>query len=78
MKTDFKLVGLGREKSMTCEAPNQELFWPKVGLTQERFDALWDYFKGNSPMQMIAEIEHDGFYPDGFPKNSTVVGVRDI
>jgi len=79
IKTDFMLIGLSRKKSMTC-APmnNEEIFWPKVGLTQDRFDALWDYFKGNKPMQMIAEIEHEGFYKDGTPINGVVVGVRDL
>jgi len=79
MKSYFKLTGLGRKKSMTCEPlNNQEIFWPKVGLTQDRFDAIWDYFKGNKPLQMIAEIEHEGLYTDGTPKNGNVVSVRDI
>ena len=79
VKSDFKLTGLGRKKSMTCEPlNNQNIFWPKVGLTQDRFNALWDYFKGNKPMQMIAEIEHEGLYEDGTPINGNVVGVRDL
>ena len=79
MKTDFKLTGLSRAKSMTCEPFNNEnIFWPKVGLSQERFDALWDYFKGAKPMQMIAEIEHDGLYEDGTPINGVVLNVRDL
>ena len=79
VKSDFKLTGLGRKKSMTCEPlNNQNIFWPMVGLTQDRFDALWDYFKGNKPMQMIAEIEHEGLFEDGTPKNGTVVAVRDL
>ena len=80
MKTDFRLVGLSRKKSMTCELMNtdKDCFWPKVGLTQDRFDALWEYFSKNKPMQMIAEIEHEGLYEDGTPKNGVVVGVRDL
>ena len=41
MKSDFKLVGLSKTKSMTCEPlDKEEPFWPKCGLTQDRFDAL--------------------------------------
>lgn len=76
-RTEFKVSGLGRKKSITCETDKESIFWPKVGLTQDRFDALWDYFKGNSPMEMIAEIEHDGLYDDGTPKNATVISVYD-
>ena len=79
MKTDFKLVGLGRKKSMTCEPlNNEEIFFPKVGLTQDRFDALWNYKENNWGGEMIAEIEHEGLYPDGTPKNGIVVAVREV
>lgn len=79
IKTDFMLIGLSRKKSMTCTPMNnEEIFWPKVGLTQDRFDALWDYFKGNKPMKMIAEIEHKGFHKDGTPIDGIVVSVRDL
>lgn len=79
VKSDFKLTGLSRKKSMTCEPlNNQNIFWPKVELTQDRFDALWNYFKGNKPMKMIAEIEYEGLYNDGTPINGTVVVVRDL
>lgn len=79
MKSDFKLTGLSRKKSMTCEPlDNENIFWPTVGLPQDRFDALWDYFSGSKPMRMIAEIEHEGINDEGIPINGTVVGVRDI
>jgi len=79
MKSDFKLVGLSKKKSMTCEPLNNEnIFWPQVGLIQDRFDALWDYFITSKPMEMIAEIEHEGLYEDGTPKNPLVVSVRDL
>jgi hypothetical protein len=46
IKSDFKLIGLSRKRSMTCEPlDNENIFWPTVGLTQDRFDALWDYFQ---------------------------------
>lgn len=78
-KSDFLLIGLGRKKSMTCTPMNnEEIFWPKVELTQDRFDALWSYFSGGKPMKMIAEIQHEGLYKDGTPKNPIVVNVRDL
>lgn len=79
MKTEFKLVGLGRPLSMTCEPIDKEdCFWPKVGLTQDRFNALWDYKKDhwNGSEKMIAVIEHDGLDGDGFPLNGVVVEVK--
>ena len=79
MKSDFKLVGLSRTKSMTCEPLNkEEIFHPKVGLTQDRFDALWNYKDGHwLDGTMIAEIEYDSLTDDGIPKNGTVVAVRE-
>lgn len=79
MKSDFKLVGLGRKKSMTCEPlNNQNTFHPKVEMEQDRFDALWNYKKNNWGDKMIAEIEHEGLFSDGTPKNGIVVGVREL
>ncbi len=75
MKSDFKLVGLSRNKSMTCEPLNNEnIFWPKVGLTQDRFDALWDYRQN----VMIAEIEHEGIDENGIPINGVVIAVKEV
>ena len=79
MKSDFKLTGLGRKKSMTCEPLNNEnIFCPKVGLTQDRFDALWDYKKNHWSDKMIAEIEHEGVNEEGIPINGTVISVREL
>ena len=79
LKSDFKLVGLGRKKSMTCEPLNNEnIFWPKVGLTQDRFDALWNYKKNHWDDKMIAEIEHEGINEEGIPINGIVVAVREL
>jgi hypothetical protein len=75
MKSDFKLVGLSKKKSMTCEPlDNENIFWPKVGLTQDRFDALWEYRQN----VMIAEIEYDRLDKDGIPINGVVIGVREF
>lgn len=80
MKTDFKLIGLNRQRDrfMTCvPLHNEEIFWPKMAMSMEKFNELWNYFTGLSPMRMIAEIEHDGLTDDGVPINGTVVNVRD-
>ena len=78
-KSDFKLVGLSRKKSMTCEPlNNQNTFWPKVGIAQDRFNALWDYKKNNWSDKMIAEVEHSGIDKDGIPINGNVVNVREL
>ena len=64
---------------MTCEPlDNEDIFWPKVGISQDRFDALWDYKKNHWDDKMIAEIEHDGLFSDGTPKNGIVVSVREL
>lgn len=79
MITDFKLVGLSKTKSMTCEPLDKEdPFWPKCGLTQDRFDALWNYRNGNwKDGTMIAEIEYDSLTSDGIPINGIVIAVRE-
>lgn len=50
----------------------------KVEITQDRFDALWNYKKNHWEDKMIAEIEHEGLFPDGTPKNGIVVAVREV
>lgn len=78
-KGDFRLVGLSKPFSMTCEPLNNEnIFWPKVAIPRERFDALWNYCKGNWKDKKIAEIEHEGLREDGTPINGIVVGVREL
>jgi hypothetical protein len=75
MKSKFKLVGLSRTLSMTCEPlDKEECFWPKVGLGQDRFNALWEYWE--SGQKMICTIEHDGLDEDGIPINGTVIEVE--
>lgn len=78
MKSYFKLVGLSRPFSMTCEPlDNENIFWPKIG-TRERFDALWNYCKYHWYDKKFVEIEHEGFYDDGTPINPIVVGISEI
>lgn len=79
VRADFKLTGISRPFSMTCEPLNNEnIFWPKVAIPKDRFDALWNYCKGEWKDKKIAEIEHEGLCEDGTPINGIVVGVREI
>lgn len=78
MKGEFKLIGLSRGLSMTCEPLNNEnIFWPKVGISQERFDALWDYKKDHWEDKMTCIIEHEGLRKDGTPINGVVISVSE-
>jgi hypothetical protein len=82
MKSDFKLVGFSRRKSMSCEPLNNEnIFWPKIDMTQDRFNALFDWAKkddGFWKLKWIAEIDHEGLYEDGTPINPVVKAIREI
>ncbi len=80
MKSDFRLIGLSRKKSFTCtQLHNEEIFWPEVGLSQDVFDLLWDKAEATDDfwkIKWIAEIEHDGTFEDGTPKDAIVVNFR--
>lgn len=74
--SDFKLTGLSKPQSFTCEPLNNEnIFWAKNGLGEEKFNELWNYCKGNWTDKKIAEIEHEGLNNDGTPINPIVVGI---
>lgn len=76
MITHFPLTGLSREKSVTCTYGKREnFFWPKVELTQDRFDALWNFCSGNWDEKKYAVVEHDGIEEDGEPINPRLIDV---
>jgi len=78
--SEFKLTGLGRSGSFTCEPlTNENIFWPKSGLSKDRFGALWNYVKGGSwTGKEIAVIQHDGVNQEGIPINGVVIEVKGI
>lgn len=79
METEFKLIGLSRPQSFTLElAHNQEIFWAKNGMGLNAFNELWNYCSGHWKDIKMAQVEHDGFYPDGAPINPIVVGIREV
>lgn len=78
IRTEFRLVGLSKPFSATCRTPesgSDECFWPKLGIPRERFDALWDYCKGNWGEHKMAVIEHNGLSEDGTPINGVIVEI---
>lgn len=78
MKSYFKLTGLSKPQSFTCEPlHNENTFWAKNGMSKEVFDGLFKYAKGNWKDKKVAEIEHDGIAEDGTPINPVVVAVRE-
>jgi len=77
MRSHFLIVGLSKPKSITCKTDKENAFWPKVNLTNERFDAFWDYCGGSlfSDEPKYAEIEHDGLDKTGEPINPVLIGI---
>lgn len=82
MRTDFKLVGLSAPQSFTCMTDKtDERFWAKNGLLHGKYQELCKWVRTNDYFwedKWVAEIEHDGFYNDGTPKNPICVGIRQI
>lgn len=77
MISDFDLIGLSREKSVTCAVigGSENIFWPKVEMSQDRFDAFWKYYIPSE--KYIAKIDHDGLTEDGIPKNGRLIEIVD-
>ncbi len=79
MKSIFKLIGLSKPNSFTCEPlNNNNIFWCKSGLPKETFNNLFKYADGSWKDKKIVEIEHDGLYEDGTPINPTVVAINEV
>lgn len=76
MKSNFKLVGMSKPQSFTCEPlDKEEIFWAKNGLGLEKFNELWNYQKGHRVKEGVVEIEHKGLREDGTPINPIVVKI---
>lgn len=74
----FKLCGLSKPASFTCESMyNEDLFWAKSGIPQDRFDALFEYCGGNWQNLKFVEIEHEGLYNDGTPIKPIVISIKE-
>lgn len=79
MISEFRLVGLSKPKSATLQLldTDKETIWAKVDMPKDRFDALFDYCKGNWKQNKIAKIKHDGLREDGTPINPVVLEIEE-
>ncbi len=75
MITKFKLVGLQKPNKFNCEFKKEQTFWAKSDMSQDRFNALFDYAKWNWKDKKMVEVKHEGFEPDGRPINPLVLFV---
>jgi hypothetical protein len=80
MIVEYKLVGLAKNKRATLELlhTDKEVFWAKIDMSDNRFDAMWKYCSGNWDDFKIAEIECDYVSKDGAPINGIMKGLREI
>lgn len=79
MITNFKLIGLsaGNRCTVSVDGTDRDWFHTKTNLTQDRFDALFNYFKNGDDNIWKTNprviIEHDGFYEGGIPINPIAI-----
>jgi hypothetical protein len=78
MKTDFKIIGPTKPASFTCELPNETMFRTKSRLSEDRFNALFNYCKGDWSTERLGEVEHEGLREDGTPKNPIVLSIKEF
>jgi len=75
MKTAFRLVGLSKPKSATCLTESGDTFNIPMSMANDRFDALFKYFKtGEWEGHEKALIDHDGLF-EGVPIDGTVIEI---
>lgn len=77
MRTEFKLTGLSKPNSFTCEPlDNQNIFWVTNSvLSPEKFQHLFDYTKNNWSNPKTVIIEHEGLESSGIPKNPKIIEI---
>lgn len=78
MKGKFIMSGLSKPASVTCLHKN-EIFWATSGIPQDRFNALFDYFKkGPDDVwkdQKFAVLEYEKADEDGTPIDARMIEV---
>lgn len=79
MKTGkFKFVGLERvgiNVVATCETTNEDTFKATINAMRSEREALWKYMKGNWS-GVVANIQYDGLYKSGIPKNPILLNIE--
>lgn len=79
MTSEFNLAGISRNRSVTCNVigGTEEIFWPKVEMSQDKFDAFWNYYTTRSgDEKFIAVVEHQGLNGDGTPINGVLIEIK--
>jgi len=78
MIQDYKLVGLSKGKRATLELldTDRETFWTKIDMSDDRFEALWNYFGKDYTDVKIAEVQCDYVTKCGAPINGKVINIK--
>lgn len=78
--SQYKLTGLGRLNSDEYMNGNIQIGKTEADFVKARIkgddaskEALWQYCKGHWHTGIMAEVEHEGFKPDGTPINPIIV-----
>ena len=74
----FKISGLSKEKSFTCETKDEVTFWPGNNLIQSEFDSLWEFFQTHDIKGTLVTITCEGLREDGTPINGVIESTQDI
>lgn len=78
MRGKFKLIGLVKPNTMTCEPLDSEnIFWVESGVSKIIFESLFKYCKDNWKEKKKVVLEHEGLYKDGTPINPKFIHVID-
>ncbi|MEK6878748.1 MAG: hypothetical protein AABY22_04025 [Nanoarchaeota archaeon] len=79
-KDNFKFVGLERFNGdiiATCENKNEDTFKAIINSALSDKEALWKYMKGNWG-GVVANIQHEGLYKNGIPKEPILINIEHI
>lgn len=78
MVVEYKIKGLSKPNMFTFETEKQDIFWSTSNLTQDRFNALFNYCKHNWDEDKIAVIKCDSLSEDGIPINSKIIEIKTL
>jgi len=75
MTRNFRIRGLSKPHSVTLEH-NNNAFWAESNLTQDRFDALFQYSKHDWDEPKFGVVEYVKQTDDGTPIDGLVIEVK--
>lgn len=84
MKSEFKFVGLERlsnenymSATCVCNISKEDTFKALIKGTKESKEGLWKYMQNDKFKDMIALVEHKGFWDDGStPKSPILLSIK--